>query len=168
LCAYGALPLRGGDFDAWDLQVRGGPLGSARMFAALEYHGDGRQLLRIRSWPRCSAPAVVLTLTFAALSAGAAADHAWDACFALGAVALFVGVAVLTQLRDFANALLTAYTGEKLLRSFRAQLFRHVQRLSFSYHDIQGTADSSYRIQYDAAAVQKIIVDSVVPFLTSA
>ena len=84
------------------------------------------------------------------------------------AVALLVGVAVLTQLRDFANALLTAYTGEKLLRSFRAQLFRHVQRLSFSYHDIQGTADSSYRIQYDAAAVQKIIVDSVVPFLTSA
>src|SRR4026208_1684728 len=39
------------------------------------------------------------------------------------AVGLLVGVAVLTQLRDFANALLTAYTGEKLLRSFRAQLF---------------------------------------------
>jgi ATP-binding cassette subfamily B protein len=84
------------------------------------------------------------------------------------AVALLVGVALLTQLRDFANALLTAYTGEKLLRGFRAQLFRHVQRLSFSYHDAQGTADSSYRIQNDAAAVQKIIVDGVVPFFTSA
>src|SRR5436189_4809385 len=48
------------------------------------------------------------------------------------ALGLLVGVAVLTQVRDFANALLTAYTGEKLLRGFRTQLFRHVQRLSFS------------------------------------
>src|SRR6266566_7425017 len=32
------------------------------------------------------------------------------------AVGLLVAVAVLTQLRDFANALLTSYTGEKLLR----------------------------------------------------
>jgi len=84
------------------------------------------------------------------------------------AVGLLVGVAVLTQLRDFANALLTSYTGEKLLRGFRAQLFRHVQQLSFSYHDTKGTADSTYRIQYDATSVQKIIVDGVVPFITSA
>src|SRR5437773_10739868 len=84
------------------------------------------------------------------------------------AVGLLVGVAVLTQLRDFANALLTAYTGEKLLRGLRAQLFRHVQRLSFSYHDSKGTADSTYRIQYDAAAVQNIVVEGVVPFITSA
>ena len=90
LRSYGALPLRGGDFDPWDLEVRGGPLGSARMFAAIEYHGDGRQLLRIRSWPRCSAAAVALTLLFAALSTGAAHDRAWNACFALGAVALLI------------------------------------------------------------------------------
>ena len=84
------------------------------------------------------------------------------------AVGLLVGVAVLTQVRDFANGLLTSYTGEKLLRSFRAQLFRHVQQLSFSYHDTKGTADSTYRIQYDATSVQKIIVEGVVPFITSA
>ncbi|HYV29950.1 MAG TPA: ABC transporter transmembrane domain-containing protein, partial [Candidatus Binatia bacterium] len=84
------------------------------------------------------------------------------------AVGLLVGVAVLTQVRDFGNGLLTAYTGEKLLRSFRAQLFRHVQRLSFSYHDSKGTADSTYRIQYDAASVQNIVVEGVVPFITSA
>jgi len=84
------------------------------------------------------------------------------------AVGLLVGVAVLTQFRDFANGLLTSYTGEKLLRSFRAELFRHVQQLSFSYHDTKGTADSTYRIQYDATSVQKIIVEGVVPFITSA
>src|SRR2546423_6832639 len=54
LRAQGALPLRGGDYDPWDLEVRGGLLGSARMFAAVEYHRDGRPPVGIRSWPRCS------------------------------------------------------------------------------------------------------------------
>src|SRR3989441_889481 len=86
----------------------------------------------------------------------------------LFAVLLLVGVTVATELRDLSSQWLAAYTGEKLLRSFRAQLFRHVQRLSLSYHDNQGTADSSYRIQYDAASIQRIAVDGVVPFFSSA
>jgi ATP-binding cassette, subfamily B, bacterial len=83
------------------------------------------------------------------------------------AVALVVAIALLGQLRDFATSLLTTYTGEKLLRAFRARLFRHVQRLSLSYHDTRGTADSAYRIQYDAASLQNITVEGVVPFVTS-
>src|SRR5207249_1275256 len=108
LRAYGALPSRGGAFDPWDLEVRGGPLGSARMFAAIEYHGDGRQLLRIRSWPRCSMVAVALTLTFAALSAGAAHDRAWNACFALGAVALLAASRTIHECAAATAAFLTA------------------------------------------------------------
>src|SRR6266568_1319496 len=84
------------------------------------------------------------------------------------AVGLVLVVALLGQLRDFGTSLLSAYTGEKLLRSFRAQMFRHVQRLSLSYHDTRGTADSTYRIQYDATSIQRIAVDGVVPFITSA
>jgi ABC-type bacteriocin/lantibiotic exporter with double-glycine peptidase domain len=38
----------------------------------------------------------------------------------------------------------------------RAQLFAHVQRLSFTYHDARGTADATYRIQYDAQAIQSL------------
>jgi len=83
------------------------------------------------------------------------------------AVGLVVLVALVSQLRDFGTSLLSAYIGEKLLRGFRAQLFRHVQRLSLAYHDTKGTADSTYRIQYDATSVQHIAVDGVVPFLTS-
>src|SRR5205823_10298601 len=82
--------------------------------------------------------------------------------------ALVLGVALLGQLRDFSTSLLTTYTGEKLLRGFRARLFRHVQRLSLAYHDTKGTSDSTYRIQYDATALQNIAVDGVVPFFTSA
>ncbi|HEU0011071.1 MAG TPA: ABC transporter ATP-binding protein [Verrucomicrobiae bacterium] len=84
------------------------------------------------------------------------------------AAGLLVVVALVGQVRDFATSWLGAYTGEKLLRGFRAQLFRHVQRLSLAYHDTRGTADSSYRIQYDATALQRIAVDGIVPFFGSA
>ena len=55
-----------------------------------------------------------------------------------------------TYYRRSAAGCLQTYTGEKLVLGFRSQLFRHVQRLSLSYHDTKGTADSTYRIQYDA------------------
>ena len=97
----------------------------------------------------------------------AALKHS-DTALLFLAVALVIGVALLGQLRDFAASLLTTYTGEKLLRGFRARLFRHVQRLSLSYHDTKGTSDSTYRIQYDATALQNIAVEGVVPFITSA
>src|SRR5262245_34641663 len=45
------------------------------------------------------------------------------------AVGIVVAVALVSQVRDFATSWLGAYTGEKLLRGFRAQMFRHVQRL---------------------------------------
>ncbi|HZE90034.1 MAG TPA: ABC transporter ATP-binding protein [Verrucomicrobiae bacterium] len=84
------------------------------------------------------------------------------------AAALTLLVAALTQLRDFAASILAASTSERLLRDFRAQLFRHVQRLSLAYHDRRGTADSVYRIQYDATSLGNIAVDGVVPFISSA
>ena len=37
-----------------------------------------------------------------------------------------------------------------------------------AYHDAIGTWDSTYRIQYDAAAVQYIAIDGVIPFITAA
>jgi ATP-binding cassette, subfamily B, bacterial len=83
------------------------------------------------------------------------------------AVGLLVAVALVSQLRDFASSLLTSYTGERMLRDFRAKLFRHVQRLSFSYHDHKGTADSIYRIQNDASSLQNIVISGIVPMFSS-
>src|SRR5262249_1232572 len=42
----GAVVLHGGDYDAWDLEVRGGICGSARMLMATEDTGSGTQLVR--------------------------------------------------------------------------------------------------------------------------
>ena len=83
------------------------------------------------------------------------------------AVALVMIVALLAQLREICSLILHAYTGENLVMNFRARLFRHAQRLSLSYHDWRGTADSIYRIQYDALAVQWIMADSIIPLVTA-
>src|ERR671934_1026745 len=66
------------------------------------------------------------------LPAGATRSH--TAVLVLAA-ALFVAVALLSQLQQLGSAVLSTYTGEKLLLNFRSQLFGHVQRLSLAYHD---------------------------------
>ena len=58
----GGVILRGGDYDRWDLAVRGGLLGNARLLMAVEEHGGGKQLARFRTWPKCSPMGLYLTL----------------------------------------------------------------------------------------------------------
>jgi ATP-binding cassette, subfamily B, bacterial len=90
-----------------------------------------------------------------------------DTALLVGASLLFVAIALLTQLQDLGAAVLSAYTGERLLLDFRTRLFRHLQRLSVSYHDLRGTTDSTYRIQYDAMAMQQIAVETIPSFATA-
>ena len=54
LRAEGTASFRGGNYDRWDLEVRGGLLGAVRLLATTEEHGAGRQLVRFRLWPKCS------------------------------------------------------------------------------------------------------------------
>jgi ATP-binding cassette subfamily B protein len=85
----------------------------------------------------------------------------------LVAAGLFVLLALLRQLQQFGNLVLSTYAGEKLLLQFRSRLFRHAERLSLAYHDSRGTADSTYRIQYDATAIQTMAVAGAIPFFTA-
>ncbi|HWP58458.1 MAG TPA: ABC transporter ATP-binding protein [Candidatus Acidoferrales bacterium] len=86
----------------------------------------------------------------------------------LFAAGLTIGIAFFIGLQRVATLWLRVYTGEKLTLAFRAKLFRHVQRLSISYHDRRGSADATYRIQYDAPAIQWICVDGLIPFVVAA
>src|SRR5262249_5151144 len=56
--------------------------------------------------------------------------------------------------------------GERLTLAFRAQLFWHIQRLSLLFHDTRGTADSLFRIEYDAPSIQAIVINGVIPFIS--
>jgi GT2 family glycosyltransferase len=86
----GAVVLHGGDYDRWDLEVRGGTFGTARLLMAIEEHGAGKQLARFRFWPRPWAVAQIVTLVFASLAAGAALGHAWTASAILALTAILL------------------------------------------------------------------------------
>ena len=90
-----------------------------------------------------------------------------DAAVLVLAASMVVAVALLDQLQKLGDSVLGTYTGEKLQLGFRSRLFRHVQRLSLSYHDSRGTADSLYRIEHDAPSIQWIAVYGVTPLFTS-
>ncbi|HSF19310.1 MAG TPA: ABC transporter ATP-binding protein [Vicinamibacteria bacterium] len=83
------------------------------------------------------------------------------------ATGLLIGVALLNQLQAMATSVLSTYTAQKLVLRFRAMLFRHLQRLSLSYHDSRGTSDSAYRVQHDAIAVQSLMIDNFIPSVTA-
>jgi ATP-binding cassette, subfamily B, bacterial len=90
-----------------------------------------------------------------------------DSGLLLATAILFLAIAVLIQMVDVSVLMLSTYTGERLVLGFRSRLFRHVQRLSLTYHDLRGTTDSTYRIQWDARAIQYIAVDGLVPLITA-
>ncbi|HEY3018702.1 MAG TPA: hypothetical protein VGJ32_00835, partial [Solirubrobacteraceae bacterium] len=102
LRADGVAAARGGEFDRWDLQVRGGPFGGARLLCAVEEHGDGRQLARFRITPTCSRVALVATAVLAALAVAAAGDGEPVAAACLGALA---GLAAATAAYDCCAAM---------------------------------------------------------------
>jgi ATP-binding cassette subfamily B protein len=80
---------------------------------------------------------------------------------------LIVLLALLKQGVDLLFVILRTYTAEQLVLAFRAKLFEHLQRLSLSYHDTASTASSIYRVQYDAPAIQWIIIDAFIPLVSA-
>src|SRR5207247_5834545 len=86
----------------------------------------------------------------------------------LVAIGLLLGVAALTQLQALANRFMQAYVGERLVLGLRTQLVQHAQRLSLSYHDSKGSADSVYRIQQDAAVLEELMAEGIIAFLAAA
>ena len=84
----GAVLVLGGDYDRWDLEVRGGLLGAARLFMAVEEHGAGKQQFRFRMWPRFNVETLVAIIVFTLLSTGAALQQYWLAYDILALVTL--------------------------------------------------------------------------------
>ncbi len=114
LRSAGACVLRGGPHDRWDLEVRGGFLGAARMLMAVEEHGGGRQLVRLKAWPDVPVRAPILTAGLAALALAAFQDQAWAAAGALGLAAL---VPALKALEESAVSMATVASSLRRLRN---------------------------------------------------
>jgi GT2 family glycosyltransferase len=88
----GMIVQRGGDFDRWDLQLRRGVFASTRLLLAIEEHGGGKQLVRVKLWPRFSRSAAMVAILSAGLSLVAAFEHEYPAAIAL--LGIFIVIAV--------------------------------------------------------------------------
>ncbi len=86
-----AVVRRGGDYDDWDLEVGSGVFGNVRLRLVSEEYGSGKQLVRLRGYPRFSLPGLVLASSLAALAWASGSDHARTASCVLGVLALAVG-----------------------------------------------------------------------------
>jgi hypothetical protein len=76
LQAGGASVQIGGEFDRWDLRVRGGLFGEAKVLMAVEDHAGGRQLIRLDLRRRRGVAGALLALLFGALAAAALESNA--------------------------------------------------------------------------------------------
>jgi O-antigen biosynthesis protein len=105
------VALRGGEFDRWDLELRGGILGAARLVMDVEDHGAGTQLVRVRVWPRFAFAAIALTLAAAGLAFAAASDGAWLVAGLLAFAGVLIGAAAILESGGSIGALRGAAVG---------------------------------------------------------
>lgn len=83
LVGTGAAVSRGGPTDRWDLEVRTGTFGGARLLGTVEEHGHGRQMIRWRLWPRVPWAPVLAAISAAGLAVMAVGDGAAPAALVL-------------------------------------------------------------------------------------
>ncbi len=90
----GAIVIRGGDFDRWDLHFRRGLFASVKVMLAVEEHGQGRQLARLKMWPK--AAKVSSFIAFVSILLAARAFVAGASVPAILLTAAFLGIAMRT------------------------------------------------------------------------
>ena len=84
------------------------------------------------------------------------------------AVILFILIKLFSSLQSiYSESILKTKITENLLLDFRSRMLNHSQQLPIGFHDSKGTAYSSYRIHYDALAIQNIIFNTIIPSITS-
>ena len=82
-------------------------------------------------------------------------------------VGLILSIAFLTYLQNLVNVWFSSKVGNRMTLNVRARLFRQMQRLSVTYHDTVGAADSAYRTLNDAPMLRSFGIDGIIPLATS-
>jgi GT2 family glycosyltransferase len=108
----GAVVRRGGDFDRWDLEMRAGLFGSARMRMGIEEHGRGCQMVRARFWPCAAAGGLVTVAILAAIAVLALVNGAGIVSAVMAAAGLALGFRVAWECGSSSGALSEAIERE--------------------------------------------------------
>jgi len=126
LGAAGVVVRRGGHFDRWDLEARGGLFGSARLLLAIEDHGGGTQYVRARTWPLLPVWGLVVLAALGLLAGAALKDGAIAAGWLLG----WAGAAVAAvMVREAGGALASCRNALRSLADGRVERGRVTEKL---------------------------------------
>jgi len=87
----GAVVRRGGDYDSWDLEIRGGLFGGLRVYMVSENYGRGKHMLRLHSRPWFSISGAGTTVLLMLACFGALLDHSIYAAGLLGPLGVMFG-----------------------------------------------------------------------------
>jgi glycosyltransferase involved in cell wall biosynthesis len=93
---------RGGEFDRWDIQARSGLFSHIKMLLAIEEHGAGKQLLRLKTRFVPSEISIILFILFGIISCISALDGAY---IASGFFGLFALVTLVEYFKSSASVL---------------------------------------------------------------
>lgn len=130
LAAHGGFVRSGGPFDRWDLDLRAGALGGVKIRTVVEEHGHGRQLFRVRIWPRATVAGRVALLSLGALAAFAVIQQRTGVAIAIG---LLMAFAIVLGIEGTATATRLAITaaselGERACGLERGPRFSRARR----------------------------------------
>jgi ATP-binding cassette, subfamily B, bacterial len=78
---------------------------------------------------------------------------------------LLLAISLLHQLSLLLAGLLRTRTGERIVLGLRGKLFQQAERLSIGYHDAVGTADTAFRIQWDAPHIRYLVFEAAMPLV---
>jgi GT2 family glycosyltransferase len=106
--------VRGGECDRWDIHVRLGPLAAARVRLTAEEHGQGRQLLRARVWPRPSRGVSALVAFLIAMCALAAHQGDGLSTLLLACAAIVLALRATTECAAAMGAIVDAVAAHEL------------------------------------------------------
>jgi O-antigen biosynthesis protein len=106
--------VRGGECDRWDIHVRLGSLAAARVRLTAEEHGQGRQLLRARVWPRPSRGVSVLVVFLIALYALAVQQGEGLSALLLACAAIVLTLRATTECAAAMGAIVDVVTAQEL------------------------------------------------------
>jgi hypothetical protein len=120
IAASGLAVRRGNAYEAWDLEIIGGLLGSIRVLMAVEDHGAGNQYVRLAAWPLYSKLGMALSVVGLVLAGAAAISDQFIVAFVLGSgSALLFFESVLEAGRSLAAVLRCANQEEEDARTER-------------------------------------------------
>jgi ABC-type multidrug transport system fused ATPase/permease subunit len=98
---------------------------------------------------------------------GTAADYALvltggpDLLLAVTALSI-LAIAILSGLFGYGQTYLLSSAGQRVIASIRLQLYRHIQRLSHSFHDERSFGDILARLGSDVRAMQDLLIKVVI------